>query len=298
MKLISAVEIWVTTRSDAQQITDQTGRDYLRNLTRFANDVGPERDVSEITAEDFQLWLSRVRRQDGSRYEPASLNTLAAGVRSFFSDMYLDAHIERDPTRRVRRAKTRRRLPRAASVEDVVQFLRHADARERLMILLMVHAGARRFEVAKFQIEDWDRERQQIRIEDGKGGKDDVLPVGDELAQAIELHLASLPRTHLAGAVFPSPKRHGQPIGRSTINRIFQNLSARAGVKITPHMLRHTMATTALEDGVPANVVQHLMRHEDLRTLSEYSRLVPDELAGFVGTRRYQPRLEAVPDAG
>ena len=291
-----AAELWVNMRHDGQEITEATAAGYRRNLARMANDLGPDRPVGSITSPELRLWQSKLRKRDGSKYDPGALNTLMAGPRAFWADAYLDGAIESDPAARVKRLKAPKKYPKVADTDAVVALMREANAEERLLILLMVQAGSRRFEAAKMRIEHVDLANLMLLFHEGKGKKTATVPICVELADAIRLHIESLPRSQsVEGPLFPSKRFEGQPMSKRTVNAVFDRLSQRAGVKVTPHSLRHLFSLSQQEDGHPTNAVMKLMRHASLTSLTDYSQLRPEQLRPHASQRRYDgPRLRAV----
>ncbi len=285
--LRDATNQWLLDRAARRELAPSTIPGYRAHLGDFCESVGPDRQVDDVTAEDFSAWLATSRnKRTGQPYSPTTLNTRAATVRAFYHDLAKRGIVMRDPTITVQRAKVGDHLPRAASETDIQRMLDLADIRARTMILLMLHAGLRRFEVAKLRIEDWNPDNGTISVV-GKGNYEAVVPVSHELAMALSMWIAIQPRRSTVGPMFPSSKRKGQPIASRTVNAIFQKLSEQAGLSVVPHSLRHSCATNLLADGVPANAAMQILRHRTLASTQVYTRLNADDLQRYVGRRSF-----------
>lgn len=288
MTVRGATTQWLADRGARRELNQLTIDGYGRYLKDFAEAVGPERDIRSITPTDFRDWLANSRqRRTGEPYAVTTLRTRAAAVRIFFADLAADGVTPQDPTLTVRLPKPGKRLPRAVNDSEVDRLLAVADHRTRTLVLVMLHTGLRRFEVAKLRIEHWERDAARLRVVQGKGNKDAVLPVSDELAAALQLWVRVLPGQPLLGPLFPSSHRPGLPIAKNTVNRLINKAAAAAGVDVTPHCFRHAYGTNLCADGVPMNAVRQLMRHENLNSTQVYVELAAGDLGQFVGRRSF-----------
>ena len=194
-----------------------------------------------------------------------------------------------DPAARVRPPTTTRRLPKALSVELVVQLLDAAGVegtplalRDRALLELLYGTGARISEAIGLAVDDLDREVGVVRLA-GKGGKDRVVPVGSYARDAVEAYLVRA-RPTLAAAGKGTPRlflnARGGPLSRQSAWAVLRAVALRAGVsvEVSPHTLRHSFATHLLEGGADVRVVQELLGHASVTTTQIYTLVTVDQL--------------------
>ncbi|MEP7136551.1 MAG: site-specific integrase [Chloroflexota bacterium] len=191
----------------------------------------------------------------------------------------------------VRPLKMSPRLPRDAPVSELGLLLQanagevqatHANARrmgimDRAWMHLMLYSGLRTCEVRRLQMEDIHFENKRIRIEQSKGLKDRLVYMNSVTITALQAWL------EVRNTLKP-PSNHiffhrRQPLTLRYCQVRMKSYSGRAGVKITPHQLRHSCATLLLNAGAPALSVQSLLGHERLDTTLGYARLYDGTIA-------------------
>ena len=162
-----------------------------------------------------------------------------------------------------------RRLPEAPKAEEidaVLDRLAGDDAlavRNRALLELVYSAGLRSREAVDLDLGDVDFEQEAVHVR-GKGGKERVVPLGEEAAYRLRRYLEES-RPELArgaeNALFLSAR--GRRLDTSTIRRLLPH----------PHRLRHSFATHLLEGGADLRVIQELLGHSSLSTTQAYSHV-------------------------
>jgi site-specific recombinase XerD len=162
-----------------------------------------------------------------------------------------------------------RRLPDAPKAEEVDAVLEQVTGdeplaiRNRALLELVYSAGLRSREAVDLDLGDVDFEQEAVHVR-GKGGKERVVPLGEEAAYRLRRYL-ELSRPELAGgaddALFLSAR--GRRLDTSTIRRLLPH----------PHRLRHAFATHLLEGGADLRVIQELLGHSSLSTTQAYSHV-------------------------
>jgi integrase/recombinase XerC/integrase/recombinase XerD len=162
-----------------------------------------------------------------------------------------------------------RRLPRAPRPDETDALLAALAGdgplalRNRALFELVYSAGLRSQEACDLRLADVDFEQEAVYVR-GKGGKERVVPLGEEAAYRLRLYLAD-GRSALArgavDAVFLSAR--GRPLDTSTLRRLLPN----------PHRLRHAFATHLLEGGADLRTIQELLGHSSLSTTQVYSHV-------------------------
>jgi len=208
------------------------------------------------------------------------------------------------------RARKPKRLPVVLTQEEVRQLLRHLDGNHWLPACLLYGSGLRLMECLRLRVKDLDFGHRAILVRDGKGGKDRVVTLPDEIIQPLQRHLESVRNTHekdlqdgfgkvyLPHAlsrkypnapsewgwqyVFPASKPSIDPrsgverrhhLDESSLQKAVKAAVRKAGIHkpASCHSLRHSFATHLLERGMDIRTVQEQMGHKDVRTTQIYT---------------------------
>jgi len=136
-----------------------------------------------------------------------------------------------------------------------------------LLIKTLFQTGARVSEFVHIQVEDVFFDEQMIRIRQGKGGKQRYVPILPELAQELQTHL----RGRVNGYLFET-NRHAAFSPRR-IQQLVKEIADLAGItkRVSPHVLRHSVASTLLEHGMPLEQIQKFLGHAKIDTTQVYA---------------------------
>jgi len=246
-------------------LSDSTQRAYGSDLDAFAHWLG-ERSLGleDVDARVLADWIAELGR-GRQRLAPATVSRRVAAVRSclrftFGPDRVPDAAFS---SRRPRRLPD---APKAAEI-DVLLALTEGHSplafRNRALLELLYSGGLRTAEAVGLNLADLDFEREAIHVR-GKGGKERVVPLGEEAAHHVARYLRNA-RPFLAqgadAALFLSAR--GRRLDTSTVRRLVRN----------PHRLRHAFATHLLEGGADLRTIQELLGHASLSTTQIYSHV-------------------------
>jgi len=249
-------------------LSEHTVQSYVGAVVRFARHFStpPERLTTEhIRA--FQVHLVTERR-----VSPATLNTYTSALRFFYT-----VTLERDwDIRSIPYAKTPKKLPRVLTQDEVVGLLRGiANLKHRAMAMTLYAAGLRVAEVAALRIADIDSARMLIHVEQGKGARDRIIPLAEQLLALLREYYRHYRPVHWL-FVGQDGKRH---INARSIHRVLAKASMAAiGRRIHPHLLRHTCATHMLEAGVNIRIVQGFLGHRRVSTTSTYVHVTREQI--------------------
>ena len=208
-------------------------------------------------------------------------DTRAAGrsaVRSFYSWALVAGHVDRDPSLQLPRVAVPAGQPRPVPADVADAALQRASGRERLMLLLALHAGLRRSEIARVHTRDVVDGCLRVT---GKGGKVRTIPLSDVLADA----LAARP----AGWVFP-----GAIDGHLSADRVGKIVTGLLGDGWTTHTARHRFATTGYAVERDLLAMQQLLGHAKPETTARYAAVPAGALRRAVAAAAGRPTADVV----
>jgi integrase/recombinase XerD len=206
------------------------------------------------------------------------LNALAHEVARIYRKAHLNSEEARYVHKRARhflglsgKPSGSRRLPEVLTPDELKCILAGAYCerpRYGLIVRTLFETGIRVGELVSIQVSDISFTERTIRVH-GKGDKDRLVLFTGDLGQQLRLHLNDRTR----GFLFESTRLASFSTRR--IQQIIRMVAKRAGVskRIHPHTYRHSMATFLRNQGVPLDVVQLLLGHNDPRTTQIYARL-------------------------
>jgi len=247
-------------------LSEATRRAYRFDLEPFAGWLAQRNltldDVDVVVLTDYATELGRGRPR---RLAPATIARKLAAVRALLRSALGPGRVP-DISLAPRRPK---RLPHVQKPEDVDRELRSLEGegpialRNRAIAELLYSAGLRSRETVELDLADVDFEQEAVRVL-GKGGKERVVPLGEEAAHWLARYLRDARPQLLRGAenaFFISAR--GRRLDTSTLRRVIPN----------PHRLRHAFATHLLEGGADLRVIQELLGHSSLGTTQIYSHV-------------------------
>jgi integrase/recombinase XerC len=250
-------------------LSDSTRRAYGFDLTEFgawlrARKASVE-DVDARLLADYAAELGAARRgREPSKLAPATIARKLAAVRAF---LRFTLGASRVPDARLAPRRPRR-LPEAPKQEEIEAELESFGLddplaiRNRALAELVYSAGLRSQEAVDLDLADVEFDQEALRVR-GKGGKERVVPLGEEAAYWLALWLRERPKLARGAhdALFISAR--GRRLDTSTLRKLLPH----------PHRLRHAFATHLLEGGADLRTIQELLGHSSLSTTQMYSHV-------------------------
>jgi site-specific recombinase XerD len=244
---------------------ESTRRAYASDLRGFARWL----DARGLALDDVDVrvlseWVGDLGRGH-QRLAPTTIARRLAAVRSFLRFTYGPEHVP-DASLAPRRP---RHLPDAPKEAEIDELLEGAEGstplalRNRALLELLYSGGLRSAEAVALDLADVDFEREAVHVR-GKGGKERMVPLGEEAAHHLARYLRDARPSLARGAndaVFLSTR--GRRLDTSTVRRLVRN----------PHRLRHAFATHLLEGGADLRTIQELLGHSSLSTTQIYSHV-------------------------
>ena len=213
---------------------------------------------------DWVAALGRGRR--GGKLAPATIARKLAAVRALLRFTLGPGKVPDTPFR-PRRARRLPDAPKPGEIDELIDAAAGDEPlalRNRALLELVYSAGLRTAEAVALDLGDVDFEQELVHVRNGKGGKDRVVPLGEEAAELMARYLRDA-RPRLArganDACFLSAR--GRRLDTSTLRRLAPH----------PHRLRHSFATHLLEGGADLRTIQELLGHASLSTTQMYSHV-------------------------
>ena len=225
------------------------------------------------------------RVQQGAK--PRTTARLLSSQRRFYRFLLREGRIQEDPTAQIEAPKLGRPLPKSLTEEDVEALLAAPDTadplglRDRAMLELLYASGLRVSELVGLKLGEVSLGQGVVRVF-GKGGKERLVPMGEECLEWLQRYLdegrSALLAGRMAEAVFVT--RRGGPMTRQAFWYLIKRYSRQAGIKseLSPHTLRHAFATHLLNHGADLRVLQMLLGHSDLSTTQIYTHVARERL--------------------
>jgi len=246
-------------------LSDATRRAYASDLRPFAAWLETrDLELDDVDVRVLADWVTDLGRGP-RRLSPATIARRLAAVRSCLRFTYGPARVP-DAALAPRRVRRLPDAPKAAHVDallDLADGSEPLELRNRALLELLYSGGLRSAEAVALDLADVDFEREAVHVH-GKGGKERVVPLGEEAAHQLARYLRDGRPVLARGAedaVFLSAR--GRRLNTSTLRRILRH----------PHRLRHAFATHLLEGGADLRVIQELLGHSSLSTTQTYSHV-------------------------
>jgi integron integrase len=299
--------------------TEESYVDWVRRFLVFHAGLPPER-MAEPEISSFLTFLA-VREKVSASTQNQALNALV-----FFFRNVLQNKLE-SPFQLIR-AKRPVRLPTVLSKTEVMAVLCRLSGTPLLMTQLLYGSGLRLMEVLRLRVKDVDFQLHQILVRDGKGFKDRITMLPDQLLVPLQTQLECVRRMHAAdldrgfgrvflpyalerkcpGAarewkwqyVFPSDRLSSDPrtgivrrhhLDETGLQKEIRRAARAAGIQkpVGCHTFRHSFATHLLEAGYDIRTVQELLGHHDVKTTMIYTHVLN---RGGLGVRSPIDQLE------
>lgn len=250
--------------------TDGTIYNYMKVLTSFFAFV--KKKPEEITHRD--IWSFLLDYQN-NRAKPVSNRTMEQyrGYIKYYFDWMQDVgYMSTNPTRGMSPIKYEKKQRKSMTRHDLILLSEACkNEKERAVIEFMYSTGCRINEAVNIKISDIDWNNKSVRVI-RKGNKEGILYFGDRAEIAMKKYLDS--RHDTCEYLFVSARGHHQ-INTGSLRENIHKIYLRAGVEnisvpVTPHIIRHTTATLAVQAGMPVEYVQQMLGHEQINTTMQY----------------------------
>lgn len=263
--------------------TIKSYREDLRQFEEFAREEIGDSAPSEVKAELVREWIVSLMDKG---YTSTSINRKLSSLRSFYKFLLRKGEVCVNPLQKITGPKNKKPLPAFLRESDMDRLLDEVDfgegfkgCRDHMIIEMFYATGVRLSELIGLDNKDVDFSSSLIKVT-GKRNKQRLIPFGEELKIAmmeyVDVRNEAVPiRTN---AFFV--RENGERLSRSIVeNLVKRNLSKVVTLKKrSPHVLRHTFATTMLNHDAELGAIKELLGHESLATTEVYTHTTFEEL--------------------
>ena len=275
----TAVQVYDNSMQDAMKLyllcrkaegcTEGSVQNIMYTLRNFANIM--RKPLKEITTNDLRAYL--IGYQQKNKISQASLNKIRERLNGFFNWCVDEGYLDINPMNRVAKIKAPR-SERRALCEDELEYCRNqcTTLREKALLEVMFSTGARVREISAIDIKDIDWINSSVKVF-GKNSEYYTVYFNAKARVALKRYLDS--RNDDCPALFASMRRPFRRMKPHAMQDTLKKIGKKANLDIvlSPHVMRHTMATVAFQHGAPLEVVQHMLNHKSPATTQIYAEM-------------------------
>lgn len=257
---------------EIKHYSKETHESYKFHINRFRKFYD-----DNITKENIMRHLHYLTKKE---YSPSTINITRAAL-LYYANKILKKEIDPKEIETIKRVPP---LPRPVNREIIAKILNNTkNLKHRILIEILYGSGVRLGEVVKIEWNDIDFVNRILRVNRGKGMKDRLTRLGDNVIQ----HLFDYKESRYNKSspyVFDSQARPDTYISKKTVQKVLENGCNKAGIEpiVTPHQLRHSFATHSLEYGMDIRKIQEVLGHSSPKTTMIYTKVTKNTISEMI----------------
>ncbi len=254
---------------DAKKIegcSERTIQYYKVTIEKMLQSV--EESVRKVSTEELRHYLSAYQKNNNC--SKVTVDNVRRNISSFFSWLEEEDYILKSPMRRIHKIKTKQQIKEIISDEVIEKLRDHCTCiRDKAIIDLLYSTGIRVGELVKLNISDINFEERECVVF-GKGDKERRVYFDAKAKLHLQEYICS--RTDENPALFVSLSAPYERLKISGVEIRMRKLGRKLGLpRIHPHKFRRTMATRAIDKGMPIEQVQKILGHSQIDTTMQYA---------------------------
>lgn len=251
---------------------------YQNDLNAFFDYIGKEYgEVDKVTPSIVRSWLASLKEQ---KFESKTINRKISTLKSFYKHQLKNGNIEVSPMATINSLKVNKRLPGFIEEKDINTLFNHVEfpdtwmgKTERILLELFYQTGMRLSELINLKESYVDKSNSQLKVL-GKGNKERLIPVNNELLKSIDSYISE--KRRLIGEQDIEEllvNEKGIKLKSRNVYNIVKGYLGKVTTndKKSPHILRHSFATHLTNHGADINAIKELLGHSSLASTQIYT---------------------------
>ena len=258
--------------------SDNTISTYENSLNHLSNYVN--KDLLKLNNKDIEKFLISLD------LEASSVSNYLSGFKSFYNYYVKIGNIKSNPTDSISSPKLVKKLPTFLTVEEIdnlldIEIKDAFSARNKSIMELLYSSGLRISELISLEFKNIDLSDCIIRVM-GKGSKERIVPINDIAIHYLKIYVKEyrhmLVKNEQNNYLYLN--NHGKKMTRQGIFKMLKKLCIEKNIKkdVSPHTIRHSIATHMLENGADLRIIQEFLGHSDISTTQIYTHLTNEKL--------------------
>ena len=266
------VKIYLSSKK-LEGLSDNTIENYAGRLRIFFETVA--RPPKDIQTNEIRMFLVTYQIQNG--ISDRSLDKYRQILSSFFEWCVNEEYISKNPCKNIKEIKYEVE-PRHSLTRYQLEQVRRAceTPRDLAVVDILYSTGCRVAELVNMKLSDINTKDNSVQII-GKGKKHNIVYLNEKAQISLSDYMAV--RKGDSEYIFLSERAPYKQISTRTVELLFSRIGEALNVKLTPHILRHTSATLALQSGMPITQVQKMLGHANVNTTQIYAETSQEEIA-------------------
>ncbi len=255
----------------------------LRQFSDFITEHFPDVEIQAADSDIIRMWVVSLMEK---KISPRSVNRKLSSLKSFYRYLLRIGETTVNPAKKVTGPKTTKPLPAFVNNSDMDNILdkniddsSSGSLRDHLIIELFYTTGIRRAELIGLKDIDVDFSNKTIQVT-GKRNKQRIIPVSDDMLLQIKQYQETRNKETENQSGYLFVKKDGQQLYPVLVHRIVTECLKQIPTlsKASPHVLRHTFATSMLNNGADINAVKEILGHSSLAATEIYTHTSFEEL--------------------
>lgn len=293
---MNIVDNFIAYLSAEKGLSKNTVISYLFDIKKFVEFLDANgKELINFSRGDLIDYLDLLRKEG---YSVSSISRIFSSLRGLCKYMIIEHIRDDNPSENLETPKRWLYLPKSLTLNEIKSLLESTQQversnpllyRDRVMIELVYSSGLRVSELISLKLEDLNLEAGFLRVI-GKGSKERIVPICMRTLKLLKNYIDNERKAILKkkNSQYLFVTNRGKPMTRQRFWQSIKEAGKSLGLKITPHMLRHSFATHMLEGGADLRSLQKLLGHSDISTTQIYTKVTSERLKQVYS--KYHPR--------
>lgn len=295
--LQTLLEKYLTFCQTQKRLDAKTLKAYRIDLNQFRLNI-PSQDIRQITSDLLENYIASLHQQ----YKPKTVKRKIASLKAFFHYLEYKEYIDRNPFNRIQvKFREPALLPKTIPLQTVETFLstiytfrsnaptdyqQKNALRDAAVIELLFATGIRISELCSLKSLNVNLYEKTILIY-GKGSKERKIQIGNDDVINILIEYKENFITEIQRCNYFFVTQSGSPLSDQSVRRMINKYASLAAIElhITPHMFRHTFATSLLEADVDIRYIQEILGHSSINVTEIYTHVAMSKQRDILTTK-------------